>query len=134
MKRLLIADDNEVNLRLIAEYMQHAGFDVTAVGGGVDCLAELGKGNYDCIILDIQMPEVDGFAVLRELRGSMVREVRSTPVLALTALAYPRDRLKCEDAGASLYLAKPVSFREVAAHVRALIDDHQASLFSEILD
>jgi DNA-binding response OmpR family regulator len=100
----------------------------------VDCLAELGKGNYDCIILDIQMPEVDGFAVLRELRGSMVREVRSTPVLALTALAYPRDRLKCEDAGASLYLAKPVSFREVAAHVRALIDDHQASLFSEILD
>lgn len=134
MKRILVADDNEVNLRLITEYLQFAGYDVTAVGGGADCLSELWKGGYDCLILDIQMPEVDGLAVLRELRGNAAREIRAMPVLALTALAYPRDREKCEEAGASLYLAKPVSFREVVAHVRALISDHEMNAASGVLD
>jgi CheY-like chemotaxis protein len=134
MKRILVADDNEVNLRLIKEYLEFAGFDVTAAGGGADCLRELGKGGYDCLILDVQMPEVDGLAVLRELRGNAAREIRSIPVLALTALAYPRDREKCERAGASLYLAKPVPFREVVAHLRALIDDHELNAASGVLD
>ncbi|MCG3769869.1 MAG: Sensory/regulatory protein RpfC [Nitrosomonadaceae bacterium] len=126
--RLLIVDDSQLNLSLLSEYMTHVGHEITCANGGVECLGLIEREEFDCVLLDIQMPDMDGISVLERLRSSPKPALRELPVIALTALAFPKDRNMCLDAGASLYVSKPFSFKELAGILENL-DSHIASRY-----
>ncbi len=108
--RVLIAEDNPVNQRVASLQVRRCGFDTDVVGDGEEALAALEGLHYALVLMDCQMPRMDGYAATRELRrrenGS-----RHTPVIALTANAYATDREACLQAGMDDHLAKPVSLR-----------------------
>ncbi|MGC3988269.1 MAG: response regulator transcription factor [Chthoniobacteraceae bacterium] len=114
--RLLIVEDEPDFLRTLAQSLREEGYAVDTAGDGEDGLYKAVEVNYDAIILDVMLPEFDGFELLRRLRRT-----KQTPVLMLTARVKVNDRIHGLDTGADDYLAKPVDLNELAARVRALI-------------
>jgi PAS domain S-box-containing protein len=110
--RILIAEDNPVNQRLARLQVERLGFQVDIVSNGDEALDALHHLPYTLVLMDCQMPGMDGYDVTRELRR---RESggRHTPVIAMTANAYSSDRDRCLDAGMDDYLTKPVSLRSL---------------------
>lgn len=115
--RILLAEDTKDLNRNITLLLQHENYDVDSAFDGAEALDYLKTDSYDCVILDIMMPRVDGLTVLKELRARHIL----TPVLLLTAKAEIDDRVTGLDAGADDYLSKPFAFKELLARVRALI-------------
>lgn len=116
MKILLAEDTRDLN-RNIRFLLGNEGYEVDSAFDGSEALEYLKKDSYDCIILDIMMPKVDGLSVLKELRERHIL----TPVLLLTAKAEIEDRVTGLDSGADDYLPKPFASKELLARVRALI-------------
>lgn len=116
MKLLIAEDDGDLRTALQALFRKN-NFTVDAVENGEDALAYLQIGNYDCAVLDVMMPRLDGVSVVRRLR----EEKNQTPVLLLTAKSEIEDRVEGLDAGANDYLPKPFDIRELLARVRVLI-------------
>lgn len=114
--RLLLAEDEAELSKALCTILKHNNYSVDPVYNGRDALAFVLKGNYDGVILDIMMPEMDGLTVLRELRakGSAV------PVLILTAKGELEDKIEGLDAGADDYLSKPFQMGELLARIRAM--------------
>ena len=115
MRLLLAEDEHELSDALIA-VLKHNHYSVDAVYNGKDALDWGESENYDCIILDIMMPVMDGIEALRRMREAGV----STPVILLTAKSSVDDRITGLDAGADDYLPKPFAMGELLARVRAL--------------
>jgi len=112
---LLIDDDAELS-SLMGEYLSQNGFELKAAFNGRDGLALALEGGYDLIILDVMLPGLDGFEVLRQLR------MRSaTPVIMLTARTQPTDRISGLELGADDYLPKPFEPAELQARIRAVL-------------
>lgn len=107
--RVLVADDHEPTLSLYRERLLALGCIVTTARTGVEALQQIRTQELDVVLLDIQMPELDGLSVLREVRADAL--VAPTPIIAITALAMPGDRERCLAAGATRYLVKPVCMR-----------------------
>jgi PAS domain S-box-containing protein len=105
--RVLVAEDHEPTLELYVEQLSRVGCAVTTARTGTAALAQIQAQRPDIVVLDIQMPELDGLSVIQRIRADAV--VSATPIIAVTALAMPGDRERCLKAGASAYLAKPVS-------------------------
>ncbi len=127
MKILLAEDTKDLN-RNITMLLQHENYEVSSAFDGAEALEFLKNDSYDCIILDIMMPKVDGLTVLSELRGRHIL----TPVLLLTAKAEIDDRVTGLDAGADDYLSKPFAMKELLARIRALIRRQPASASEKI--
>ena len=108
--RILIAEDNPVNQRVASLQVRRCGFDTDVVADGEEALAALESLSYALVLMDCQMPRMDGYAATRELRRRE-KGSRHTPVIALTANAYATDREACLQAGMDDHLAKPVSLR-----------------------
>lgn len=114
--RVLIAED-EMDLNTILNMkLADAGYSVDSCYDGEEAMLYLGAADYDLVILDINMPKADGFAVLESLR----RAGKKTPVLFLTARDSISDRVRGLDAGANDYLVKPFSLEELMARIRVL--------------
>lgn len=113
--RLLVVDDDRKLANLIRDYLTPLGYDVTLRHSGPDGLAEALASPYEAVILDVMMPGMDGFAVLRELRKKS-----DVPVLMLTALGEEADRIVGLEIGADDYLPKTFSSRELLARLRAV--------------
>lgn len=113
--RLLVVDDDRKLAGLIRDYLSPMGYDVELRHNGPDGLAEALAGSYTAVILDVMMPGMDGFAVLRELRKQS-----DVPVLMLTALGDEADRIVGLEIGADDYLPKTFSSRELLARLRAV--------------
>ncbi len=107
--RALVADDNPVNQKLALRLLERLGAEVTLVGNGVEALQALGDRQFDVVLMDCQMPQMDGYEATRQLRASpgMGRN-QGIPVIAVTAHALATDRAKCLAAGMNDYLTKPV--------------------------
>jgi len=114
--RLLVIED-EIDLqRAVSQSLHEAGYAVDVAADGREGLFKASTGDYDGIVLDIMLPKMDGFSLLRELRRS-----KTTPVLILTARDAVPDRIEGLDAGADDYLAKPYEQAELLARVRAIL-------------
>lgn len=115
MRLLLVEDDGRIS-RTLSEALREEGYAVDTALDGREGLYKAENTNYDAIILDVMLPQLDGWEVLRRLR-----QKRRTPVLMLTARDATADRVRGLDTGADDYLVKPFELSELHARVRALI-------------
>jgi len=113
---VMIADDDELIRRVTSIYFSGRGYRVVVVASGQECLAQLRLGEPDTLLLDVMMPGMDGWELCRR-----IREFSAVPIIMLTACAQESDREMGAAAGASAYITKPVSLKELEARVRALV-------------
>jgi two-component system, cell cycle response regulator DivK len=120
MSRILIVDDNPTNLKLVTFLVKSFGYDVDTATDADSALAALREGRPDAILMDIQLPGIDGLELTRQLKSDA--QMKAIAVIALTAYAMKGDREKALAAGCDDYMTKPIdasSLREVIArHVR----------------
>jgi PAS domain S-box-containing protein len=116
---ILLAEDNKVNVDLIREFLTDAGYEVQVAWDGRQAIHLAEEIKPDLMIIDIQMPEIDGLMVMRLLREDVA--FNDTPIIAVTALAMSGDRERCLSAGANVYLSKPVSMSELLQTVEAYL-------------
>jgi len=115
--RALVVEDEASIRNGLCDVLVYRGFEVQAVADGASALATLGQRAFDLVLLDVMLPEVDGFSVCTQLRARGDR----TPVLMLTAKGSEEDIVRGFDCGADDYVTKPFSVRELAARVQALL-------------
>lgn len=115
--RVLLAEDNSANAEMLAACLRHLGHQVEVARDGVEAVALATERHPDLILMDVQMPEMDGLEAARRLRSTP--ELRRTPIIAITALAMPGDRERCLDAGMDDYLAKPLGLKELEQTVQS---------------
>ena len=108
-KRVLIAEDNPINQEITLRMLEKAGYQAQAVANGCEVLELINNTRFDLILMDCQMPEMDGYDATREIRRKGIK----LPVIALTACAFKYDREKCLDAGMTDFVAKPVTKEEL---------------------
>ena len=116
MSRILIIDDDEDLCELVSEYLSVEGFETEETHDGENGLRKALANNFDLITLDVMLPKMNGFDVLRELRKSS-----TTPVLMLTARGDDMERIVGLEIGADDYLPKPFNPRELVARIRAIL-------------
>jgi CheY-like chemotaxis protein len=104
----LLVDDNQANLDLLMDYLPRAGYQVAIARNGIEAVASAEELQPALILMDIQMPVLDGMEAIRRIRAA---GMHATPIIAVTALAMRGDRERCLAAGANAYMAKPVSMR-----------------------
>jgi len=121
--RILVAEDNAVNQRVIQLQLRKAGYSAKIVATGLQALKAVEEATYDLIIMDCQMPELDGYEATRRLREQ--DRTRAMYVIAMTANSLEGDRERCLAAGMNDYLSKPTNERDlVAALQRAIATVH----------
>jgi two-component system, cell cycle response regulator DivK len=120
--RLLLVEDNEDNRTIYSTLLRHLGYDVIEAQNGVQAIELARSERPDLILMDISIPEMDGWEATRILRGDPV--TKDIPIVALTAHALEDDRERAAEVGFSSYLAKPIEPRAVLAEVRRLIGEN----------
>jgi two-component system copper resistance phosphate regulon response regulator CusR len=115
--RILIAEDDEALAKFVRQGLEGEHYSVNVVSDGEQARAAALELAYDVVVLDLNLPKLDGVSVLRQLR----LKKPSLPVLILTQRTKVEDRVQCLDTGADDYLAKPFSFSELSARIRALL-------------
>lgn len=110
---LLLVEDNAVNQRVAVGLIRKLGYDVEAVSSGSEAIEAVRANSYQAILMDCQMPEMDGFEVTARIR-QMEGEAATTPIIALTANALPGDRERCLEAGMDDYIPKPLQMARLA--------------------
>ena len=108
---VLLAEDNEANANMLSGYLSKVGYRVINARDGVETVAMAIEEHPDIVLMDIQMPNMDGLEATRRLRADS--SFNRTPIIALTALAMPGDRERCLEAGADDYLSKPIGLKEL---------------------
>ncbi|GAB4342740.1 MAG: hypothetical protein Fur0042_05200 [Cyanophyceae cyanobacterium] len=111
--RILIAEDNETNIHVLRDYLQAQGYQVLLARNGLEAVRQARSLRPDLILMDVQMPLVDGLAATQRLRGDA--RFADLPILALTAHAMAGDRERCLAAGMTDYLSKPIQFPQLLA-------------------
>ena len=118
--RILLAEDNATSREVIRRILETEGHRVTIVTNGREVLEVLEEREFELVLMDVQMPELDGIAATRAIRGSDSPLVnRAIPVIALTAHAMEGDRERCLAAGMNAYVSKPVRVAELIAAIEA---------------
>lgn len=121
---ILVVEDNEKNLKLVREILQFDGYDVLEAQTAEDGLALAAERLPDLVLMDVQLPGMDGVEALHQLRKRSA--TASIPVVAVTAHAMKDDRHRLLQAGFNGYLEKPISARDLGDQVRAFLDGREA--------
>jgi len=115
--RVLLVDDNPVNREVAATLLSDAGLQVTLAADGREAVAAVGREAFDLVLMDMQMPDMDGLAATRAIRALGGAAARSLPIIAMTANAFGEDRAACLAAGMNDHLAKPVDPERLYRHL-----------------
>jgi signal transduction histidine kinase/CheY-like chemotaxis protein/ligand-binding sensor domain-containing protein len=126
--KILLAEDNLVNQRLAVRMLEKMGHQVTVAQTGREALDALRTGNFDLVLMDVQMPEMDGFEATREIRNGEIGRRQHMPVIAMTAHAMKGDREGCLQAGMDDYVAKPINREELVQTIERVMKVHPATL------
>ena len=110
--KILVAEDNTINQKVVQQLLYHLGYRADVVASGVEVLDALERQNYDVVLMDVQMPEMDGLEATRRLRARY-GPTAAPRVIAMTANAMPGDREKCLAAGMDAYVSKPVELDDI---------------------
>ena len=115
--RILVAEDNRINQLYIVELLKHFGCTNDLVVNGEEALAALQQQRYDLVLMDCQMPEIDGFTAAHEIRKREAAGQHSgrLPIVAVTANALKGDREKCLEAGMDEFISKPIEGKQLKA-------------------
>jgi two-component system sensor histidine kinase/response regulator len=119
--RVLVAEDNLVNQRVIGKILEKMGHAVYTVENGRDAIIVAESGAFDVILMDCQMPMLDGFEATRQIRDSQIPGLPAIPIIALTAHALEGDRERCLAAGMDDYLPKPLDIRLLASKLSTIV-------------
>ena len=124
---VLIADDNEINRLVASEIVSSAGYRTSLVGNGIEAVKAVTQTRFDAVLMDCEMPEMDGFAATLEIRrleaaGRLTSNAAAPlPIIALTAQAVQGDRQRCLDAGMTDYLTKPINRQQLFETLNACL-------------
>ncbi len=119
--RVLLAEDNAVNQTLALRLLEKRGYFVSVAGNGREALAALEKEIFDVVLMDIQMPEMDGFEATATIRESEKSTGKHIPIIALTAHALKSDQERCLSAGMDAYISKPIRTNELFTTIERLL-------------
>jgi signal transduction histidine kinase len=115
--RVVVAEDNAVSRKVALTFLKRLGYEAESVGNGVELLQRLSQSVFDVVVMDVQMPEMDGLEAARRIRRDLP-SLRQPHIVAMTAAAFPEDRARCLEAGMDDYVSKPVSMTEWVAVLR----------------
>ncbi len=119
MPRILVVDDEPDICQMIRRYAEHDGYETTGVSDGTEAVAACEKEDFDIIIMDVMMPDMDGYAACRK-----IKEIKDIPVLMLTARGEEYDKLFGFEVGVDDYVTKPFSPKELMARINVIIKRH----------
>ena len=114
--RILVVEDTPANIQTLTAILKEKGYQLSVATNGRQALEVIEKVHPDLVLMDVMMPEMDGYETMRRIRGNP--RFRMLPIIALTAKAMKGDREKCLEAGASDYVAKPVNTEQLLSLVR----------------
>jgi two-component system, cell cycle response regulator DivK len=115
-KRILVVEDQEDNRRILRDLLAHAGYDVIEVGDGAQALTAAAEHHPDVILMDIQLPLLDGYEATRRIKADPA--LKHIPVIVVTSYAVSGDEAKGRAAGCDAYVGKPYSPRALLAKIR----------------
>ena len=128
MLRILIVDD-EIKIReVVKEYGKVSGYEVDEANNGLDAIEKVKKNEYDCVILDIMMPELDGFSACKR-----IKDIKNVPIIMLSARQEEDDKLFSFDIGVDDYVTKPFSPKELMARIKAVCERHNVHANSKYI-
>ena len=119
MPRILLVEDNEMNRDMLSRRLQRKGYEVTMAVDGRQGVEMAKSGSYDLILMDMSLPEIDGWEATRQLRAAP--ETKAVPIIGLTAHAMAGDREKALEAGCNDYDTKPVELPRLLGKIEALL-------------
>ena len=120
MKKILIVEDIDLNIDLLTQLLED-DYEISVAKDGAQGVKSVNESLPDLILMDIQMPDMDGLEATTRIRAQ--DEFTHIPIIALTALAMPGDRERCIEAGASEYLSKPVSMKQLVHMIQSQLQE-----------
>ena len=118
-KRILVVEDQEDNRQILRDLLGNAGYELTEAENGEEAIAAVAKRRPDLILMDIQLPVMDGYEATRRIRSNP--DLKSVPIIAVTSYALTGDEDKAVAAGCNGYISKPYSPRDLLAKVRSYL-------------
>lgn len=123
-RKLLLAEDNDLNAEIAEAILERAGLKTERVEDGIQCvnrIMEMPAGTYDMILMDIQMPQMDGYKATRVIRNLPDQEKACIPILAMTANAFEEDKREAAAAGMNGHIAKPIQVEQLLSTLAEII-------------
>jgi len=124
--RVLLAEDNDINQQVAVEFLQLHGHDVHIAQNGIEVLDAIARRRFDIILMDVQMPKMDGFQATASIREKEKNSGGHIPIVAMTGYAMKGDRQRCLDAGMDAYICKPIRSQELYEVIEAVSIAHAA--------
>jgi len=121
MKRILVVEDTEDNRQIIGDLLSNAGYELIEAVDGLEGVAAAEREQPDLILMDIQLPGIDGYEATRRIRA--IPALAKVPIIAVTSYALSGDEAKTREAGCDGYVAKPFSPRQLLAKIREYLPD-----------
>lgn len=118
MKKVLIVEDNEFNMKLFFDILKYQNYDPQKAYDGIEAYNKILKENYDLIILDIQLPKLDGFSLLEKLTKE---NVKLPPIIIASACAMDSDKARAKEYGINHYITKPIDLNNFMTVVKSVI-------------
>lgn len=128
-KHILLAEDNDLNAEIAITILEHAGLKVDRVENGVECVNRIigsPTNTYDLVLMDIQMPKMDGYKATCEIRNLQDKDKASIAIVAMTANAFEEDKKKAFDAGMDGHIAKPINIEDLFVVLTDIINKHKS--------